>query len=568
MIILGLGAPFLHDSAAALLVDGKIAAAVEEERFSRNKHAIRALPIAAAHYCLEVAGVQPSDVQVVAFPWSAESYRRQRWRYIRRCLRGRTSRAWKALTRGRAESRERERRVAETLRAVGIDPAGVEVVYVDHHQAHASSCYHLSGFKDAAIMSIDGAGEFTSTLLAEGVDGEIRTLFEVVEPDSLGFFYATVTEYLGFERNDGEYKVMGMASYGDASKVDIRPLIRRHGAGFRVGDDYVWALRRHRHRVDKRYSSRLVELWGPPREGDELDEASVHIAAATQRALEEIVIGLMETHLSQALERRGGRLCLAGGCALNVAMNQKLLAHPLVNQLFVQPAAHDAGTPLGAATWAAVQRGETVQPMTHCYLGPAYGEPEIRALLERRSTPYERQQDPVELASALLEQGEVVAWFQGRMEFGPRALGNRSILAHPAKPGVADQVNQIIKFREKWRPFCPSLLASAGPDILGSDHASPFMALAFDISEAWRKRIPEVVHVDGTGRPQTVSQEQNPLFYRLLKRFEERTGLPVLLNTSLNRRGEPMVCSPDDALDMFYGSGLEHLFLGAFYIRK
>jgi carbamoyltransferase len=300
----------------------------------------------------------------------------------------------------------------------------------------------------------------------------------------------------------------------------------------------------------------------------------VDIARSIQEITEEVVLRLART----ARERTGKRnLCLSGGVALNCVANGKLLRERIFDDIWIQPAAGDAGSAVGAAfaAWhGALGKERRAYPdgdsMQGTYLGPEFSREQIRSFLDAEGCVY-TELAPGEWAGTIAEHivnEKVVGLFQGRMEFGPRALGNRSILAHPAYPGVADRVNQAIKFREKWRPFCPSLLESASPDILGTDHASPFMAIAFDISDAWRARIPEVVHVDGTGRPQTVSEEQNPLYHRLIRRFEERTGLPVLLNTSLNRRGEPMVCSPDDALDMFYGSGLEHLFLGPYYVKK
>ncbi len=567
-VILGIGTPFLHDPAAAILVDGEVKAAVEEERLIRDKHAVRKLPTRAIQFCLETAGVKPEDVTTVAFPWSRVAYRRHRWGYILRCLLARPSRAWRVLWGAAAEERRQRKKVADSLRSAGIDPDRTELRFVEHHLAHASSAYHLSGWDDAAILTIDGSGEFTSTMFADGQAGKITILHEVCNPDSLGFFYSTITDFLGFARDDGEWKVMGMAPFGDPGKVDLSPLVSVKNGTFRINDAYVWATRSRRARPDKVYSRALVELLGPPREGDDLVQSYADIAAATQKTYEDVLLQLLEHHLKGTLERTKGRLCLAGGCALNVAANRKLLEHPLVNEVYIQPAANDAGAPLGAATYVAAERGETVPAMTHAYYGPEYSDDAIAAELEQLRIPSEKVDDAAELGARLLHEGNAVAWFQGRMEWGPRALGNRSIIGNPTVKGTADDINERIKFREPWRPFCPSILAEHAADVLGSDHPAPFMTLAFEIPKKWTDKVPEIVHVDGTARPQVVTKEANPLYHRLISSFAEKSGVPVVLNTSLNRRGEPMVCAPKDAIAMFFGCGLEHLVMGRHWIRK
>ncbi len=569
MIILGLGCAFEHDPAAALLIDGKLVAAAEEERFSRNKHAIDELPTQSIKFVLEEAGIGPEDVQVVAYPWSYEAYTEKRWDYVKRTLRSKPSHAYKALIKSRDRRKRALGKAERALRSAGIDPQKVEFVCVEHHLAHASSSYHFSGYRDAAIMSIDGKGEFVATLIAHGVDGKIEKLHEILEPDSLGLFYATVTDYLGFQHHNGEYKVMGMSAYGDATKIPVEPLLQKTADGYRVNDDLVWVKKALRHK-GHRYAKELIDLWGPAREGEGLSEPYIHIAAAAQVALEDAVLAMIDTHLADILRNNGGHLCLAGGCALNVRMNRRILNHPLVQHLYVPPAAGDSGTSVGAAAWLAQQRGETIEPMVHAYYGPSYDDAAIEAALAKFRIPFVKEDDEacLERATQLLADGQIISWMQGPMEFGPRALGNRSILGNPCVPGTSDEINQRIKFREKWRPFCPSMLAEDAQAILGSAHPSRFMTLSFTMSEEWKAKIPEVVHVDGSCRPQTVSQETNPRFYELLSRFKARTGVPVLINTSLNRRGEPMVCSPEDALNMLFGSGLEHLFIGNYYITK
>jgi carbamoyltransferase len=564
--ILGLGGAFGHDPSSALLVDGEIIAAAEEERFRRVKHAYAIPPVLSARFCLERAGISPSDVDVVAYPFSAATQTRRRSEYARRVWSHNPIRAIRAYTEHGRKIAKKRAFLRSALDELGI-PAS-KIVEVDHHLAHASSAFHLSGFESAAILSIDGAGEYTCTFLGEGVPGgaihEIKTF---VEPDSLGNYFAAITEYLGFLPNDGEFKVMGMAPYGDASKVDMSFLLKWGNGSYRVEDGYIWAPWWRRAK-GLNCDRRLIERLGPAREGDEALEPYIHIAAAIQKQLEEIAVHLVETQLAAALKRSDGRLCVAGGCALNVKMNQVLLEHPLVKEVFVQPVANDAGTSLGAATYAAWSRGETVRPMKHLYLGPESSSAEIEAAIRASGLPHTSETDIVERVARLLSEGGIVAWFQGRMEFGPRSLGNRSILANPSIKGMADEINLQIKFREKWRPFCPSIQCEAAADVLDSTHPAPYMILAFQAGPKYRDKIAEAVHIDGSIRPQVVDPEANPRYHALLTRFRELTGVPAVINTSLNRRGEPMICRPEEAIDMFLGSGLKYLAMGDFLVRK
>jgi len=568
MIILGIATPFSHDPSASLLIDGKIVALCDEERIIREKHAMEKLPVNAIKFCLDKAGISPADIDAVAYPWSFKAYQEKKWQFARRCWRSRPAHAYKAVAKTYSRRKGKIDKLNRTLLEAGINPSKVKIHLVEHHLAHASSAYHLSGFKDAAILSVDGAGEFTSTLFAEGKNGNIQKIKEIIYPDSLGMFYATITEYLGFQTNDGEYKVMGMAPYGDPKKIDFSKIVKCDKSSFKIDDLYVCVRRSERYHPDKWYSRKLVENWGPPRTGDTLSEPFIHVAAKTQKTLEDITVTLMETHLSDALKRYDGKLCFAGGCALNVKLNKKIIEHPLVKELYVQPAAHDSGTSLGAATYAAVASGEKLEPMKHVYYGPSFSDDQIKNVLDKFKIKYKKTNDIVELVANILSDGHIVAWFQGAMEFGPRALGNRSILANPSTKGVADEINARIKFREKWRPFCPSILPEYAESILGTDHPSPFMTFSFNVKNEWISKIPEVVHIDKSARPQIVDPKTNPLFYKLLAKFHQKSDIPVLINTSLNRRGEPIVCSPEDAINMFYNCGLEYLAIGNFLIQK
>lgn len=466
MKILGIAAPFGHNSSAALIVDGRIIAAKDP------------------------------------------------------------SRVYKKFFRNKKELNNQTAFVNSTLEKVGFDLSGTKVEQVEHHLAHIASSFYLPDFDDSVVMSIDGGGEITATLLGSAKDKEINVVKEIVAPDSLGNFYSTMTDYLGFRRENGEYKVMGMAPYGDPNNISFDHILSwdDYKKTYRCADDYVWVRRKKRFRVDKVYSKKMVEEFGPERQGDGLSEPYIYIAAVTQRKPEEMVLRLTETYLKDILEKNGGSLCIAGGCALNVALNRVLLEQPYINRLWVQPAAHDAGTFLGVAVWISAQLGEKIESMRHTYLGPEFNDNEILATLEKYDFSYQRENNIACRVSELLINGEVVGWFQGRMEWGPRALGNRSILGNPTIKGTDDKINIQIKFREKWRPFCPSILAEHASEILDSTHPAPFMTIAFKVNPEWRQRIPEVVHVNGTCRPQTVEKEISPKFHEVIENFYKRTG--------------------------------------------
>ena len=568
MIALGLATPFTHDPSAALIIDGEVVAAVEEERLIRDKHAIGKLPIESIKYCLDHAGIKASDVDLVAFPWSFDAYQSKKWKSFWRTWLTRPSRAFKGIKNSKKIKDDATGRLYRTLDELGFDRSKLDIQFVEHHISHVASAHYFSGWDKSAVMSIDGMGEVTTTLLGEANEKGIHKILEVTNPDSLGRFYSTVTAYLGWEVLDGEYKLMGMAPFGDPTKYDFSHIIRKDGKSFKVTDDYVWPIRSQRHDPEKLIPKKMVRDWGPPREGDGLTEPYIHIAAATQKVFEEMIFHLIENNLKEALERCDGRLSFAGGCALNVALNRKIIDHPLVKELWVQPAAHDAGAALGAAAYALAEKGEKVKPMKHAYLGPDYSNEEIEAELKKHNYPYKKCDDIADAVSDILKTGEVVGWFQGRMEWGPRSLGARSIIGNPSTKGVADRINEIIKFRETWRPFCPSILPEHATDILESDHPSPFMTFAFKVKEEWRDKIPEVVHVDNTARPQIIDPEANPKYYDMVTKFHKKTGYPVVINTSLNRRGEPVVCNPHDAMLMFEGSGIPHMAMGDYLVSK
>jgi carbamoyltransferase len=571
MIVLGLSGALGHDASAAILVDGKIIAAAEEERFIRDKHAKNHWPYEAAKFCLKQAGVTADQVDIVAFPYAEISLASPaRWHYARRYWYA-PDRALDAIFNGNRRFRRNRDKSLQLIQDLGLKNA--EFVPVEHHLAHASSAYHLSGFKEkTAIVGIDGKGEYATTFFGYGENGKIHKIKEFYDPDSLGGLYGAITEYLGFEMLDGEFKVMGMAPYGDAKKYDLSRLAKFENGELVINTEYVNVVGLRRYKENGKgfyFTPKLIEWLGPKRSGDEIDDPYIHYAASVQQLLEDLALQMIEYYLGDII-RETGKIVMAGGVALNVKLNQRIISLPHVKELFVQPAAGDNGTSLGAATYAAHQAGETIHKMEHAYLGPAFSNEECIAACEAHpeKPKFTRVENGPQKAAELLAAGNPLAWFQGRMEFGPRSLGCRSILGDPSFPGVADRINAQIKYRERWRPFCPSMLDRVAEDILQTNHPAPYMTFTFDVNPAWKSRIPEVVHEDGTARAQVVTKATNPRYYALIEHLESLRGNGVVLNTSLNRRGEPMICSPTDALNMFYGCDLEYLMLEDVLVTK
>lgn len=573
MIVLGLSGAVNHDASAALYIDGKLVAAAEEERFLRDKHAKGKMAYEATRYCLEQAGIRPDEIDIVAFPYAQIGLTSPaRWHYAKRHWYA-PDRALTALFSGNRRYWRNHKNVMKLLDDLGIDSKRVKFVPVEHHLAHASSAYHLSGFQEkTAIIGIDGKGEYATTFFGYGENGKIHKIKEFYDPDSLGGVYGAMTEYLGFEMLDGEFKVMGMAPYGDPNRFDFSRLIHCENGEFKVNTKLVNTVGFRRYKKNGKgyfFSPELIDWLGPMREGDEKDEPYIDYAASIQALLEKCALHLIDYYLGDII-RETGKVAYAGGVALNVKLNQRIIAMPGVKELFVQPASSDAGTAIGAASYASQLAGVPVEKMEHVYLGPSYTTQQCIEACERYTQPVSWQylNDVCADTAKILADGNPVAWFQGRMEFGPRALGNRSILGSPNHPGVADRINAQIKYRERWRPFCPSMLDKVAPEILQTDHPSPYMTFTFDVAESWKSRIPEVVHEDGTARAQIVTRATNARYYELIEEMEKLTGNAVVLNTSLNRRGEPMVCSPTDALNMFFGSDLQYLVMEDILITK
>jgi len=573
LVTLGLTGYLGHDPAAALFVDGELVAAAEEERFIRRKHAKEQAPYHAARFCLQYARVNPTDVNVVAIPNAPISFfSKARWHYARRHWYA-PDRALDVLLNGNRRYRRYLKSLRTLLEQLHIPWQKVRLVPVQHQLAHASSVYHLSGFEGkTAILTIDSRGEYATILLAVGEGGKIRKIKEFYDPDSLSGMYAAMTDYLGFEILDGEFKVMGMAPFGDPDRYDLSFLVDYDGRNFQVDNRLISTVGFRRYKAKSRghyFSEKLLEKLGPRREGALVDDPYVHYAAATQKLYEDIAVALV-THYLYPILKDTGQLAFAGTGAMNVKLNHRLQELPSVKNLFVHPGSGDAGTAIGAAGFVAATQGQPIKPLRSILLGPKFTKNQcISACRNHRDKPqWEELENAPAKAAELLQKGHLVAWFQGRMEFGPRALGNRSILANPCQQGITERLNSAIKFRERWRPFSPSLLDSFAPEFLESGHYHRYMCIAQEVRPEWWDKFANVVYKDKTTRPHIVTHDANPRFYQLLKFMEERTGYGLVINTALNRPGEALVCTPDDAVDLFVGSELEYMIMEDILVTK
>lgn len=559
--ILGINC-YKHDSAACLLIDGELVGAAEEERFTRRKHD-SGFPAQGIRYLLSEAGIGPAHIRHAAYYMRPSMVMRETIRMLPRYFFRRGAAgffATQAAGAGRMAgiSRVCREHLGEEFRPV--------FHFVEHHEAHAWSAWFGAGCEDSAILTLDGAGEMHSGMLGEIVSGTLRRFSSTRLPHSTGLFYSSLTSYLGFKPDSDEYKVMGLASYG-------RPV---HARLFRriliSGDDSV--------RVDRRlldlsrgvhhagFSPAVLKELGPPRQsGEPLETRHQDIAASGQKVLEEAGLA-MAKHLRTL--SRADVLAMAGGTVLNCVMNGLIEREAGFPRVLPFPASHDAGTGIGAAV--AVHRTQypdtPLKPPAHMFLGPGYDREEAERALKGSRVLYTEPGNLAELTASLVERGLVVALFQGRMEFGPRALGNRSILADPRRPEMKDIVNEVIKLREGFRPFAPVCTVEDAPAFFQGCTASPYMIKTYPVVPGMEKVIPAVTHVDLTARVQTVAREINPFYYDVIREFGRLTGVPVLMNTSFNVRGEPIVNTPVDAIRCFYGTGIDALVMPPFLVMK
>lgn len=573
-ITLGLAGAVGYDPAAAIVIDGQLVAAVEEERLVRRRHAREEPPFLSANRCLQIARVKASEVTHVAIPYAPISlFSWGRWHYAYRHWYA-PDRSIDSVFNGNRRYRRYLKKLSELLDRLYIRQDQVELVSVQHQLAHASSAYHLTdNGEKTAIFCVDGRGEYASIFLGYGENGNIVKVKEFYNPDSLCGMYAGVTDYLGFDMLDGEFKVMGIAPFGDPNKYDLSSLARFDGKRFKVNTHLVGTVGLRRFRVKSRghyFSKRLIDMLGPRRVGNLVDDPYVHYAAGIQKLYEDIAVDMVQTYLGDVI-RDTGRLAVAGTGSMNIRLNRRLSDIPGVKRLIVHPACGDSGTAIGAATYASSTLGCQIQPVKNMFLGPNFSSKQcIGACRSHRDKPgYELLDDPFTTAAEMIASGELVAWFRGRMEFGARGLGNRSILGNPAQPGVADLINRQVKFREKWRPFSAAILDTVAGEILEDDQFDEYMCINLTVKKAWREQYASVVYAqEGSTRAQVVREESNPDMHRLLTRFRELTGHGLLINTTLNRPGEALVCTPDDAIDVFQGSDLNYMIMENVLVTK
>ena len=572
MYTLGINAVY-HDSAACLVKDGLVVAAAEEERFTRKKHGKRPIPFStyelpfhAIDYCLREGGITLIDVAHISYAYDpflllgphshdptlpiplvqTAPLQSTEWES-----------PWDPLFLSSIVNAPRHlaggypHHLQERFR--GFRSNGpFQWHFVEHHIAHAASAFLASPFEEAAVLTLDGRGERATTTYSRGAGNNLHTIGQVNMPHSLGILYEQVTEYLGFLHSSDEYKVMALASFGKPRYRDeFRDIIRLGSQGH--------------YTIEQ---PRLVERFGPPRlKGGPMEQRHFDIAHSLQAVLEETVLELV-AWLRHATQE--DNLCIAGGVALNCVLNARLRDSGLFKKIWVQPAAGDAGTALGAALWTDAQKRksqERLYCMQHAFLGPAYSDEDIEQFLRWSKLPYRRLSHIAEETADILTQDKVIGWFQQRMEFGPRALGARSILASPLHASMQTRLNEI-KDREDFRPVAPVVLEEEAAKWFMGAEVSPFMLFVYDVKPERADAIPAVRHVDGTARIQTINRQQHPLYYDLIKAFQARTGVPVLVNTSFNTRGEPVVCTPRDAIECFWTSPLDALVIGSFILEK
>ncbi|ELY50207.1 carbamoyltransferase family protein [Natronolimnohabitans innermongolicus] len=553
-----------HDPSAVLFEDATPVFGVEEERYTRSKHATETFPERAIEACLDSRDLALSDIDRVLLPYDPSLRSELTSHYVTDALRvpglGRKISALENTIVSQARARfVPTRRIENRLESIGSPVPPIETIA--HHRCHAASAFHPSGFDEGVVLTVDAKGEYDSTVVWRADEDGLTRAYTYEHPNSLGLFFAVVTEYLGYRMFNGEGKVMGLAPYGDDNpeiERTLRELIDT-GADYDVTD------------LTKRWGTghgvaRLEDVFDRPRNETpgEFDQWETDLAHTAQKLLEETVVDIAES----AVEQLGtSNVALAGGVALNCKLNKRIRESPLVDDVFVQPVAHDAGLALGAG-WSQ-QRPAEVDQQTTAYLGPEYETDEIKSLLETNKIAYTEPDDLERYVAERLADGKLVGWFQGRMEMGPRALGARSILADPRTEDSRDRVNRFVKHREEWRPFAPSMLESAAADYLIDGGPAPFMIDAYDVDPEKTDDLEAVLHpADDSTRPQTVREDQHPRYHRLISEFDDIAGVPVVLNTSFNDHAEPIVRTPTHAIKDFYGMGLDVLAIEDVVVEK
>lgn len=574
MLILGLNM-FHADASAAIVLDGEVKFAIAEERLNRHKH-FGGFPALAVQACLDAVGVKISDVEHVAVGQDSDANLARKVQYA-------LANPAKILNFIRLRERKQAMRDVRSLlaKALQVDSAQLRFQehHLEHHIAHIASAYYCSPWDKAAGFSYDGSGDFVSTMMARCEGTEIDVLDRVFLPHSLGSLYTMICEFIGYSKYGDEGKVMGLAPYGKDTFCDeISKIVTAKNGGFQLDLKYFKPLGSNQGmqvlpdgtvRLARHFSARMQKLFGEPRKlHSEIAQRDMDLAFALQHRFEEIVFHLLN-HLHTRVP--ADDLAMAGGCALNSVANGKLFDRTPFRRTYIQPAAGDEGLAIGAAlhTYHSVLKQPRRHELKHSYLGPEFSEARVQSALQNAGLQF-RKLDRSTLLDEVADQiaaGKVIGWFQGRMEWGPRALGNRSIVAHPGLPNMKDALNARIKHREWFRPFAPSIMADYQHEYFEHDHPSPFMLHVYKIRPEKRKELCAVNHVDDTGRLQTVTREENPMYYDLIDAFRRKTGIPVILNTSFNEN-EPIVCTPEEAIDCFQRTRMDVLAIGPFMIVK
>lgn len=551
-----------HDAAAAIAVDGKIIAAAAEERFNRKKATFE-FPINAINFCLKEAGININQLDCIAHSWVGE--------LLESSMHLAQDDYWNKIYEGAFSVDAKKSILREHFG--DFNPDG-KFCQVPHHMAHAASAFYASGFNESLVLIIDGSGELETTSVFHGRDGHLRTLDKHYSNGSIAILYGVMTSYLGFDFNSDEYKVMGLSPYGNPSNYyeKMRDLVRLKPGSFEISGNVATGKI---HEEGLANFDFLEAMFGPRRRPKErLEQRHMDISAALQLVFQETLIHLCEYYKEKyGLEN----LCLAGGAALNCSANGIVQRRKLFKNIYVCPASGDDGTALGAALYVSHKRGKIAQAdkLNIPFLGPQYCDSDIEAAILEENLPIYKKAKNMDklcdLVSSYIAEGSIIGWFQGRMEFGPRALGARSILADPTQQDMRDRVNALIKKREDFRPFAPAVLEEKAEEyfeIVDANDLYPLMLSVTNVHEKYHEALPAITHVNGTARVQTVNKQLNPLFWSLIHSFSEKSGFPVLLNTSFNVAGEPIVCSPSDAIKTFRKAGLDYLVMGNFILRK
>ena len=540
MYILGLSGGIrlgYHDIGAALLHDGELVGAVEEERINRIKHSPAQLPELSIRSLLDSENITIRDIDIVASH---------------------------GITWG------------DVFQKILTDYFEGEFGYcppierVHHHDAHAASAYYASGFDEAMILTVDGSGDGISTQFTIGKEHNMEVLERFERPNSLGIFYSMITQYCGFRRDRDEYKLMGLSSYGDRTKYDFNDVIKFENNKIILNTEYTKKITPKNPQPTRQeliFEKKLIEKYGKKRfKNDELTKHFKDVAASAQAHVEDILIKM----INYMYEKTGIKdLCMAGGVALNCTANQKIMNLDFIDRFYVQPASNDEGVAIGATYVVGRKHGLQIQPMNTVYLGPEFTNDKIKKILDGLNIKYNFEENPALFAATKVSENKVVGWFQGKMEVGPRALGNRSILANAANPSMRDIVNKKIKFRDTFRPFCPSVLEEESKNyFIGKHDIAPYMTINYDVKQDIIDKIPSVVHVDNTARIQTVNKNQNELYHKFLLYIKDILGVAVCLNTSFNVNNEPIVNTPREAIATFFGSGMDCLVIGNYVIEK